>query len=262
MSRHSAWIVALATLSACGAASAAPIPYVGVQFVVPNNGGNTPLASSTVAGVVPQSNFNVANGQSGGPISLVNASGGATGISLSWSADDNWTAGATANGPNGIGDPELLNGEDKTRGTATYTLTGVPAGTYDLFIYTVSDTAANEGSSTITTGSTTGPTTLYNVDQVGTAWNSNPAYLSGGSTTNSTSLTPGNYVEFDNVSPNGTGTLVFQHAFVAIGPGGNSSVAYNGFQLSQVVVPEPAAVTLFAMGALGLLAAAHRRRRA
>ncbi len=256
MKNLSSCLVAVIVLSAASA-RAGDLPYVGVQLTGSGNGGGTPLGIGTVAGVVPQAHFNVAGGQSGGPISnLVNAGGHPTPIGFSWTADDSWTTGTTANGPNGAGDPTLLSGEDKTRSTATYSLTGVPAGHYDLFIYTVND-VANEGASAITVGTTTGPSTLYNVDQTGTQWNASPSYVNGGSITSSTSLTPGNYVEFFNVSPV-AGDLTFTHSFT--GAIGSNTVSYNGFQLTQVT-PEPSSFVLCGLGAAGLFLAVRRRRK-
>ncbi len=244
--------VALTALFAANA-SAGDLPYIGVQLTGQNQGGGTPLSAATVAGVVPQANFNVAAGQSGGPLNnLVNAGGNATSVSLSWTAGDSWVTGTTTSGPNGIGDTQLLSGEDKTgSGTATYTLSNVPAGHYDLIVYTESDNGSS-ASSTLLTGTTTGPGTLYNTDQTGGTWNGSPVYVNGG-TTSPTNLQVGNYIEFTNVSPVG-GVLEFTHTAL----GGTAS--YSGFQLTQYT-PEPGSFVLLGIAGIGLVAIARRHRR-
>lgn len=247
-------IVLVASLAV--SANAADLPYIGVQLIGQDIGGGvgSSLGSSTVAGVVPQNNFNVAAGESGGPLNgLVNASGHATSVSLSWTANDAWVTGTTTSGPNGSGDPQLLSGEDKTgSGTATYTLSNVPAGHYDLIVYTESDNGSS-ASSTLLTGTTTGPGTLYNTDQTGGTWNGSPVYVNGG-TTSPTNLQVGNYIEFTNVSPAG-GVLEFTHTALN---GGTAS--YSGFQLTQYT-PEPGSFVLLGIAGIGLVAIARRHRR-
>ena len=87
---------------------------VGGQFTGAGNGGGTPLGAADTAGVVSQNNWNVLGGQSGGPTALADSTGTATGINISWSADDSWTTGTSANFGTNTADFKLLSGEDKT----------------------------------------------------------------------------------------------------------------------------------------------------
>lgn len=230
--------------------ASASLLLVGGQLTGQSNGGGKALAPTVTAGVDPQANWNVLAGQTGGPTSLVGSTGAGTGISVSWTSDDSWTTGTSANGPNGAGDPTLLSGEDKTRSTATYTLSNVPAGTYNLILYTVND-VENIGSST------SEGETIYNDDQTGTEWNNNPVYVPSTASSAAAAATvgPTNYLVLTALTPVG-GEIVFTHSFAqAVG---SDTVAYNGFQLVQTSVPEPAAISVLGLAGLGLLAGRRR----
>lgn len=223
---------------------AAPIPDVGVQFIVPgNNGGptSTALLTSQTAGLYPQSNFNVitetTDGQGTGGTTVTsgalnNASGTATGVTLSRNTTDAWangTDGTTANGA-------LLQGESKASNgnTSTYVFNNVPAGIYSIVSYIEVDTAGI--TSTYKIGSNS--QSVLEQDTTGT-----PAF------TAATATTAGNYVEFDNISvPAGGGSITMTVSPVS---GGNVDAAVNGIQL--LVAPEPASLSLLGLGSLWLL---------
>ena len=221
-------------------------PYIGVQFT---SHGSPALASSDVAGLVPQSNFNVvpvnAQGQMTGVAGepLRNSAGSPTPVTLSLLSDDGWSTSTSTTSPDGV----LLNGEDKsTPGTgsptATYTLSGVPDGNYTLIVYIENDTPFNNANINL------GPTTYYVTDEAVTG--GVPPFARASSTSPAT-RDVGNYVEFDNVATVG-GTLTFSQTYDS---GGNGTSAVNGFQLLSAV-PEPASA--LGIGAACLLI---RRRR-
>jgi hypothetical protein len=252
----------LATLLVCDTASAGylGIAYIGVQF----NPGSTALTPSTIAGVVPQDNFNTDGNQNDTISNLKSANGAPTGVSLSYTATSTFTNGASSPGPNGQGDATLLTGEDKTNPgasppystTATYSLTNLAAKNYNLIIYTVDDAPGATEQTNITTGNTSTPT-LYSVEQVAGDWNVNPVYVSGQSTT-AAGATEGNYIEFFGVSPVG-GTIAWDHTLVS---GGNAYGAYNGFELVLAVPEPPTWVGVLGVAGIGLIGLAWRRRSA
>lgn len=239
-------VAACAALGFSTFAGAAVTPYVGVQFQETQNGGSTALTPTQTAGVVPQSNFNVVNVGAGNSATtgvLNDASGAATPVTLTYTSADAWTSGTNTSTNDGI----LLSGEDKSPkgagGTANYTLNNVPAGVYNLFVYTVNDVPDNASV-------VQGGTTYYITDQTGSQWNTS-GYVRGQSTTNG-SPTVASYVEFDGITVGaGGGSILFQDVAAS------STASVNGFQL--VNAPEPSALGFLGIGAVTLLA--RRRRR-
>ena len=237
---------------ASGTASA---DLIGVNFVVQGTGttGNSLSATST-AGYIPQENFNnivspTTLGQAApldfGPTSLVDSTGAATNVSISGAFNNNYQTGTKpASGPNYT----LLYGEFKTgkststaTKTSSVTLSGLGSGSYNLVVYTVTDFfEVTSVPGTFSVGSDS-QTVL---EQKGANFN--------GTFVNATSTTPGNYIEFTDLTPvNGDITLNI------LAPTG-SNVGVDGIQLQTV--PEPASVGIFGAGAAGLMLLSRRRR--
>jgi hypothetical protein len=107
---------------------------ISIDFV----GLDTPMAPTEVAGVVPKSNWNEAQGTSGNGLALVDETGTANGATISWSAFLVWSM-PIANTP---GNFHMMNGDLDSQGqTNTVTVTGLPANAagYDVYVYADGD---------------------------------------------------------------------------------------------------------------------------
>ena len=152
----------------------------------------------------------------------------------------NWPGG-TWNGSPGTDQ----SSSTKSFGPDTLTLTGLnPAGGYDVYVYSAYAQGVLTGGNTpavslnLTKG--TAATTSYSY-----TYNMNDANLLASYQLGT------NYEEFQNVTPDNTGTIAIA------GTGVNTSL-FNAFQL--YAVPEPACLGLFGVGALGLLLMLKRRK--
>jgi uncharacterized membrane protein len=121
-----------ATLSVTPAAGAAAI---GIQFV----GKGSAMASTEVAGVVAQSNWNNASGMSSGaPLVLVNQSGASSGATVTWSSNGIYVLPVT----DSAGNIRMMRGYlDPSGATSTVTVAGLPvsAGGYNVYVYADGD---------------------------------------------------------------------------------------------------------------------------
>ena len=151
----------------------------------------------------------------------------------------NWP-GATWNGSPGTDQSSPTN----TLGPDTLTLTGLnPVVSYDVYVYSAYTQGVLTGGNTPTvslslakgTAATTSYTYTYNMSDA----NLLASYQLGT-----------NYEEFQNVTPDNTGTIAIA------GTGVNTSL-FNAFQV--YAVPEPATLGLVAAGGLGLLLRKRRK---
>jgi len=117
--------------SATGSGSVISIDFVGQDVA---------MASTEVAGVVAEPNWNDASGvASTSPLVLVNASGGATTATVTWSSNNVWETPITDQ----PGNPRMMKGYLDTGSTSTTTVTvaGLPAssGGYQVYVYADGD---------------------------------------------------------------------------------------------------------------------------
>lgn len=149
------------------AAIGGPEPIAGLGIHFPSNRDNARLQPAEVAGVVPQANWNSADGgaNSGAnangttaTISLPNAAvltdaaGAPTGVTVEWSSNGTWN---TSNGT-ATPDAKLMNGYiDAIGGTgsSTVVLGNIPYASYDVVAYLGSD--GNNRTAAVTDGTTT-----------------------------------------------------------------------------------------------------------
>lgn len=95
---------------------------------------NATLLPSDVAGVAPQAEWNTLSTSIGAGVILNDDSGAASGASISWTMDEEWSAGGPGFDANGT----LLNGwisANNAGGTNTIDISGIPYGSYDLIVY-------------------------------------------------------------------------------------------------------------------------------
>ncbi len=103
---------------------------------------NAALDAAAVAGVVPQANWNNAAGNFGGPVGLLDDSGSASGATLEYNTDEEWSSG-TPGSPDGT----LLTGwiaTQNTNGSNTITISAIPYASYDLYFYLYHDRGSED----------------------------------------------------------------------------------------------------------------------
>jgi hypothetical protein len=236
--------------------ASSPAQLIGVQFyetAYPTD--NKALTSSQVAGVIPQDNFNIvgttSSSSSGSLASLKTSTGATSGVTFSFSGNtDDYYSGTGSSTPNDT----LLSamGGLYRSPSATYQFSGLAAGVYDLVVYTLTDSAGVPAELQLTTGTTSGPTAYYDLEQ--NAPDFNGTFIQGSATTQATATTA-NYIEFANVSPvGGVLKLTFPNLNSLSFGGG---IGINAFQLEEV--PEPSTLGLMAGSAALLLAFWYRR---
>jgi hypothetical protein len=121
----------------------------------------------------------------------------------------------------------------------TFTLSGLAAATYDIYLYSCANASDREAKFTVATSIGTSSVTIGpNTNLVGT-------------------LSEGITYELLQVAVGSDGGLKLTGSQVS-----GTELDLNGFQLQKVVViPEPASMALLIFGAIGLLAYAWRKRR-
>jgi hypothetical protein len=131
------------------------------------------MGSSEVAGVVAKSNWNNAGGaSSSGPLALVDETGTATNVSVSWTADDVWDQPITDQ----PGNVRMMKGylDNGNQDTTTVNISGLPSDPNGFNVYVYAQGASNNSSNTgiyqiSGTGITTTSATLtYNSNFNGT----------------------------------------------------------------------------------------------
>jgi hypothetical protein len=107
---------------------------ISIDFV----GRDTPMAFTEVAGVLPKSNWNEAQGSSGNGFALVDETGTPTGATVSWTSSKVWNL-PIANTP---GNFRMMNGSIEAIGlNTTVMVAGLPANAagYDVYVYADGD---------------------------------------------------------------------------------------------------------------------------
>jgi len=237
--------------AAGGIASAAPAPFIGVNFVGGSFGGTpTAMDPTDVAGVIAQANFNNVAGQSGTNVALNNASGVATAVTLTFSAAGTWGSNIGATTPNQRLMNGYVDGQDVPSGNSknNYLFANVPNGVYNVIMYTLPDGLDGRDQSVTINGVSSAA--VFVSSDAGADFNANGFVRATGTSKDGPGAT-GNYVEFDGISP--------VAGFISLqGQSLDFRNFSNGIQL--VLGPEPGVMGALVMG-VATLAAGRRRRR-
>jgi hypothetical protein len=181
---------------------------------------------------------NVGNATSAGTLSPVT-------ISMTYGGDNGATAGTSQGTPSQIFSAAALTPNATTPGT--FTLSNVPAGTYNLFLYGANYDGNRGAAFTVSSGTPLG----------GFSSTTNPG---GGPL--QTFVLGGDYVEFTGVTPDGSGNITGTWGAVSNPITGFSGEGdFNGLQLQFVPVPEPSSLAFCLVGGVGGLMRIMRRRR-
>ena len=163
---------------------------ISIDFV----GTGTAMAATETAGVVARTNWNSATGASRSTsLALVTETGAASGAGVTWTSDNTWrtTIASTA------GNLRMMKGYlDSGSGHATtVTVTGLAAGTYDIYVYVDGDNGSGTRSGTYQLSGAGITTTSVSL--------TDPANTNFAGTFTQAASSNGNYVKFSGVSATG-----------------------------------------------------------
>jgi hypothetical protein len=208
---------ALSRTTTVGATVTGEAGAISINFV----GNGTSMSAAETAGVVPKPYWNNATGASRtAPLALIDESGTATTASLTWSSNTTGSTGIS----DLAGNNRFMKGYLYTTssGAATVTITGLSAGTYDVYVY--SD--GNNGSNT--------RTSAYQISGAGI-----PAASTNLTDAASTNFA-GTFVQANNSSGNYVKFRITGSGFTVTATPGQSSnsirrAQVNGLQIVPVV---------------------------
>jgi hypothetical protein len=166
------------------APSATPAGAIGINFV-----GNDPnsMATSETAGVVAQTHWNNAPGAARtSALSLIDATGAATGAAVTWNANGTWSTPIT----DAAGSRRMMKGyiDSSSTSTTTIAVTGLASRTYDVYVYADGDNKTyNRSASYTISGAGIAAKTIKLTDAASTNFSSSFKQASDST---------GNYVKF------------------------------------------------------------------
>jgi hypothetical protein len=212
-------------------------PFIGLNFIggAAGQGPGSSLRSNDVVGVVPQANYNnLPNALTDGP--LLDADGAPAPVTITYTASSYFTDTGEATAEDVLFQGYLHN----ANAAFTITLNNVPPGVYHLIAYSVgfNFNATYEQSLELAGG---GGYPVYHVraEHAG-QYLAAPAVFRRMSSTNPDARDQGNYVMFENISPDGNGTLVLTVSNDSTFTGINANPALSGLQLVRVLPALPA----------------------
>lgn len=209
------------------------------------------LGASDTAGVVAQSNWNNASGGSGSLAVLNDDTGSASGASLAWSTDEQWSAGTGVTDPNAT----LLNGwisaNNSTDPDATIDINNIPFSVYDLYVYMNHDRASED----VDISGPFGTFRLHEtdldleVDIAGTV-----TFVQQTATADGDPSQEGNYAVFSGLTASDLNLILAP----AGAEGSVDRGAITGIQIVESNIPEPSASLLLILA--GIAGGIRRRR--
>ena len=239
--------------------STAQAASIGISF---DGGRNTAqatsdaLAPTSVAGVVPQANYNVYTAQNQAAASVLNNDQGTATLAMITYSSTAAPYAATSNTPAGGTTPSTFDEALNNGGiysAPTVNITNVPYASYNVYAYTLNDHSTGTFSVTLTP--TVGSAqTIFGVnpnasDSTHVDGNAATAYVYTPATgATSGAANSGDYVVFTGLTSTG-------FTLTTTNTAGNASL--SGFQI--VSAPEPGTLGFLAIGGLGLLLSRRRQ---
>jgi hypothetical protein len=209
-------------------------PYIGVNFIGGNVGINQPggiLRSNDVFGVVGQENFNNIPGASAAGAPLADAAGNATPVTITYTVNGTYYTGTGESTADHVAMQGCLENANQP---IDILLSGIPDGVYQIIAYSVgfAFNASYEQSYTLT-GASASPT-LHVKAQTGIDFLGD-AVLRRMASTDPNARDFGNYVVFEDVSPDVAGNLALDIAPESPNIGVNVLPTVNALQLVRVL---------------------------
>ena len=222
----------VATLTVNGATPPTTQPFIGVSFIGGSvgQGPGASLRSNDVVGIVPQANYNnLPNALTDG--GLVDAEGALSPVTITYTANSYFTA----SGENTAEDVLFQGYLQNANNPVMVTLNKVPAGVYHLIVYAVGfNFNATYEQALELSGAAIYP--VYHVRAEHAAqYLAAPGVFRRMSSTNPDARDQGNYVMFENVSPDPSGGLALTVSNESTFTGVNANPALSGFQLVRVL---------------------------
>lgn len=164
---------------------------IGVNFTGDVGGAGTNMAPALSAGVVPRANWNnmAALPNQGLPVVLTDESGAASGASLTWSSNNTWRSA------NNAASQPLMDGyidSSAANPTITVTLSGIPFGVYEVYVYVGSDGDGRTGRTRINDNPATD---IWHITTTSTFGG-----FSEGTATTESAAFPSNYARYSGLS--------------------------------------------------------------
>jgi hypothetical protein len=212
-------------------------PYIGINFLGGGGAVEGYLSASDIAGAVPQANFNNIEGGAQTAAPLRDASGAATPATLTYTASIRYTGAGNITAENALFEGYIQNNNTPM----SVTLSGVPPGSYGLLAYSVGfdfQTIYDQAYELV--GAVTYPVFHVRAQTAG-QYRASPGYRRMFST-DPNARDSGNYVMFENISPDGSGNFTLNLTpEPPATPGVTDAMpALNGMQLVRLVAPLPA----------------------
>jgi hypothetical protein len=197
------------------------------------NGAPTDLAPTDIAGVWQQAYWNNADGNSGELTTdtLTDSDNNPSDIVVDYQTTATWGSG-TGGAPTDSGDRKMLNGfmDPQNGNMATVTFSSLPAGNYRIISYSINRPSAFNDADYSVAGATT-PPTIHVRAQNSDEYNAAPGYVRGTST-DPNARAVANYVQFDDIAPDSSGTITFTaQSYQEPGETPPGTAPVNGIQL-------------------------------